>query len=185
MEVCNPPQINGIGKVAQFIQKMEEEKHEHQRLQALDISLKGTPMRWWVMHHTQVGTWLQVTKLLCTRFIVVKYDLSIHFQGMEDAKAHLTLCEPWWTKQQVPSKQWVHIFVHTLDIIPRIWYIQQDTRHETIIWERVSQDFIHTFTFLRDSPVMTTTLGRIRDIILQNEKPWQVQEVVIYTYHRE
>ena len=60
-----------------------------------------------------------------------------------------------------------------------------ETRQKTTTWERVSQDFIHTFTFITDSLVMTMTLGRICDIIFQFEKTQQVQEEVICTYHRE
>ena len=47
--------------------------------------------------------------------MVVDDELAILFLGMEDPKAHLTLCEPSCIEWQVPSIEWVHIFVHTLE----------------------------------------------------------------------
>ena len=41
-KVCDLPRFDGTGKVTNFIGQMQEETLEHQRLQVLDISLKGT-----------------------------------------------------------------------------------------------------------------------------------------------
>lgn len=75
---------------------MKEEIPEHQKIHVLDISFKGTPMHWWVMHCAEVETWSQVLELLCTRFIVDKEYFSTCFKGMADPKVHLILCETWW-----------------------------------------------------------------------------------------
>ena len=49
----------------EFIAQMEQEIQEHQWIQVLDISLKGTPVRWWAACYAKVDTWSQVTELLC------------------------------------------------------------------------------------------------------------------------
>ena len=58
-----------------------------------------------------------------------------------------------------------------LDMVPRSWYIQQEIRHGTLTWETISQDFIHSFSFLTDSLVMTVIIGRINDIMFHPKKP--------------
>lgn len=34
---------------------------EHQQLQVLDISLKGTHVWWWIVHRAEVDSWAPVT----------------------------------------------------------------------------------------------------------------------------
>ena len=60
--------------------------------------------------------------------------------------------------------------MHTLDMIPGSWYIHQETRCATMTWKKVSHDFIHTFTFPTDSPIITMTLGRTGEIIFHPDK---------------
>lgn len=56
---------------------------------------------------------------------------------MEDHKEHLTLCEAWKMEWKVLNIEWVHSFFYILDMIIKSWYIQQETRHETVTWEKV------------------------------------------------
>lgn len=45
----------------EFIEQMEDKILENHRVYLLDITLKGTLMRWWATHHVNVETCLQVT----------------------------------------------------------------------------------------------------------------------------
>lgn len=116
-EVCNPPQFDGRGEVTKFIAQVEEEILENHWVQVMDITLNGTHSHWWATHHTNIETWSQVIELLCVWFRIKEDDLRIQFQRIEDLKEHLTLYESWWTEWKIPSKEWIHIFVHTLGMI--------------------------------------------------------------------
>ena len=55
--MCDPSGIDGTSKVTYFIEYREEEIIEHQILHVLDISLKGTNMRWSVTCLLETKTW--------------------------------------------------------------------------------------------------------------------------------
>jgi len=50
------------------------------------------------------------------------------------------------------------MFVHTLDIIPKKWYIQLELGRETVSWEGLTTNFIHTFSPYEDDVMIDTTL---------------------------
>jgi len=45
--------------VSLFLDEYEREIIEEQRLQDLDVALKGTPARWWGTHKINIADWQQ------------------------------------------------------------------------------------------------------------------------------
>ena len=54
-----------------------------------------------------------------------------------------------WTQGygENPQLEWVHIFYHTLDVIPMNWYIETGVRHGTNEWDILREGFVLTFNF--------------------------------------
>ena len=46
-----------------------------------------------------------------------------------------------------PQPEWVHLFCHTLDVIPMNWYLETDLHHGTGEWDILLEGFIMTFIF--------------------------------------
>jgi len=43
--------------------------------------------------------------------------------------------------------EWVHLFYHTLDVIPRNWYMEIELWHGTGEWDILRERFLFTFLF--------------------------------------
>jgi len=58
------------------------------------------------------------------RFGLATTWLSEKYTSKDDLRKQLAL----WTKtwSEVPQPEWVHIFIHTLDIILTSWYLEID-----------------------------------------------------------
>jgi len=41
----------------------------------------------------------------------------------------------------------VHIFIHTLDVIPKKWYLETELRHGTTDWDEMKESFFLMFSF--------------------------------------
>lgn len=53
------------------------------------------------------------------------------YKGIEDPIEHLTRCEKTWTILNIDQLVWPHRFEHTLAMIPKSWYVQQEVRRQT------------------------------------------------------
>lgn len=71
--------------------------------------------------------------------IIKKYD------GRDDLCMYLTK----WTKADgdEPQLEWVHLFYHTLDVIPMNWSIEIELRHGTGEWDILREAFLLTFLY--------------------------------------
>jgi hypothetical protein len=49
-------------------------------------------------------------------------DIMHKYTGMCDLKDHVSRCITTW--RQVPKKEWTHRFIHTLETVPRNWYLE-------------------------------------------------------------
>lgn len=67
------------------------------------------------------------------------------YTGKDDPHGHLAH----WTKSwgEEPQPEWVHIFCHTLGIIPMNWYLETELRHGTMEWDILKESFLLTFSF--------------------------------------
>ncbi len=68
----------------------------------------------------------------------------------------------------VPQKEWVHIFVHILYIVPRNWYIELGLRRGIITWEEMCEKIVSTFTFEDDSPSIDASFHIIKRKVFED-----------------
>jgi hypothetical protein len=87
--------------------------------------------------------------------------------GLSCPTDHLTQCTVTWSS--VPKKEWMHLFVHTLDTIPKNWYIELEVHRGTTDWEYLTHNFKVTFNFEDDAPSVDTTLQIIKNKIFTSE----------------
>ena len=62
------------------------------------------------------------------------------------------------TWQKYLLQEWVHHFIHTLDMIPRKWYTSVELWRWNIEWEELATSFTHTFEFTDDHPSIDVSL---------------------------
>jgi hypothetical protein len=73
---------------------MEASVPETQRIVAMDVVVKGTPMHQWVMHHVDIQEWAQVVVCIKVQFQpMIEFELMIRFKGTEDPQEHICFCE--------------------------------------------------------------------------------------------
>jgi len=70
--------------------------------------------------------------------------LTNKYDGRDDPRAHLAK----WTKVygEEPEPEWVHLFFHTLDIIPMNWYTKTELCHGMRKSDVLREGFLLTFT---------------------------------------
>jgi len=66
-------------------------------------------------------------------------QLTKKYTRKDDSREHLAR----WTKVWggIPQPEWVHIFVHTLDVIPKSWYLETKLRNGTTNWDEMKEKF--------------------------------------------
>lgn len=67
------------------------------------------------------------------------------YDGKDDPHAHLAK----WAKAYGanPQREWVHLFYHTLDVIPMNSYLETKLHHGTCEWDVLREGFIMIFNF--------------------------------------
>ena len=118
---------------------------ELQRILALDVALKDTPTRQWETHKQMIYDWEQ-----CNRLMIVHFgDVEVYRVGRYDGKNYpssdLIKCQMLWTSW--PKDEWVHNFFHTLEEMPRSWYVAVELCRTITTWEELSVYFVKTFNF--------------------------------------
>ena len=63
--------------------------------------------------------------------------------------------------------EWVHAFIHSLDEMPRSWYISVELCREITTWEEMTICFSQTFHFAYANPNVNNALHIIRDLVLK------------------
>jgi hypothetical protein len=79
-----------------------------------------------------------------------------------------------------PLEEWSHHFIHTLEVIPVNWYVDQELRRGIAKWTTLQRNFIVTFSFEHENPNMDSTLKYIRWVIFIQEP-----EVELITYYQQ
>jgi hypothetical protein len=87
------------------------------------------------------------------------------------------------TWRQVPKQEWMHRFIHTLETVPKNWYLELEVHRGTTDWEELTQNFKVTFSFEVESPLVDATLQVIRSNIFMEED--QIEIVPACSAHRE
>lgn len=72
-------------------------------------------------------------------------QLTKKYTRKDDLRKHLVQ----WTKAwgEISQLEWVHIFIHTLDVIIRNWYLEMELRQGTVDWDEMKEIFLLTFSF--------------------------------------
>lgn len=136
---------------------------EPQRLLALDVALRATRARCWTAHKISINNWGQCKILMIVRFGVVAESIIEHYSRLTDPREHILICGYVWN--ELPREVWTHMFVHTLDAIPRNWYVQLELHRETISWEGLTSNFIHTFSTYEDDLMVDIALQLAKEKI--------------------
>ena len=71
------------------------------------------------------------------------------------------------TWQEYLRKEWVHHFIHTLDMMPRNWYTYVELQQGTLEWEEIATSFTHAFQFVDDHPIIDATLKVMKEKIFE------------------
>ena len=67
------------------------------------------------------------------------------YNGKNDPINHLIECQTLWALR--PRDEWVHAFIHTLEEMPRSWYVEAKLCRTITTWEELSVLFVQTFSF--------------------------------------
>src|SRR5271168_607599 len=78
------------------------------------------------------------------RFGKLQLWIADKYDGRNDLHTHLVK----WTKAYGEETQleWVHLFYHTLDVIPMNWYTETELHHGTSEWDILREGFLLTFS---------------------------------------
>ena len=80
--------------------------------------------------------------------------------GLTSPVEHINTCSTMW--KDIPKKEWVHMFIHTLDLIPRNWYMSLELWRGTAEWDELARNFKQTFSYEDEIPMMDAALKVIK-----------------------
>jgi hypothetical protein len=89
------------------------------------------------------------------------------YDGKGTPVEHLEKCITQW--RMTPPEEWPHHFIHTLEGIPKNWYIDQEMHRGTTEWTTLQQNFVVTFSFEHENPNIDSALKQIRGVIFIDE----------------
>jgi hypothetical protein len=162
-ELCDPPKYDGLTNISYFVKVLDLHIPEQQILFAIDVVLKDTPSRWWDSHKERIEYWLQCKILMQVRFgNEVEYTAQ-KYTRVSNPIDHIAQCRKIWSS--ILKKEWTHEFTHTLDMIPKNWYLELEIHRETMDWDKTNQIFKVTFTFEDEYSLIDASLQAIRNKI--------------------
>ena len=68
---------------------------------------------------------------------------------------------------EIPQSEWVHIFIHTLDVIPMNLYLEMEMQHETADYDEMKDIFLLTFSFEDRFECIDEALQEIKETIFR------------------
>lgn len=63
--------------------------------------------------------------------------------------------------------EWVHIFCHTLDIIPMNWYLEMKLFHDTTEWDILIEGLFMIFIFEDEFKCINEALEEVMEMIFR------------------
>jgi hypothetical protein len=130
---------------------------------ALYVGKKVTSTRWRVKHKDGIRDWQQCKRLLQVRFGTKNESVMPKYSGLRFPADHFTKCTMQWILE--PKQEWTHLIVHTLDIIPKNWYIELDVCRRIRDWEESTRNFKVRFSFENNNPLIDSILQVIKNNI--------------------
>ena len=86
--------------------------------------------------------------------------MNYRFDGKIDPKIHTEACIKAWKNKSVD--EWAHLFVHTMDTIPKNWYTETELHRGTKNWPLLTEGFQLTFRFESEYPEIDDALEVIK-----------------------
>ena len=74
------------------------------------------------MHKDNFDGWHEYKRMMRVCFGCPKVRLTEKYDGRSDPRDHLEKCTDAYGAKMQP--EWVHLFCHTLDVIPMNWYLE-------------------------------------------------------------
>ena len=87
-----------------------------------------------------IHDWEQCRRLMMVHFGDLEFYHAGIYDGWNDPTGHLIECHTLWASR--PRDEWVHTFVHTLEEMPRSWYVRVELRRTITTWEELSVCFV-------------------------------------------
>lgn len=83
---------------------------------SLGLALCTVPAWWWGMHKGSFDDWHECRRMMRAQFGKPKMRLTNKYDGQNDPCVHMAK----WMQdyEEKPQPKWVHLFYHTLDVIP-------------------------------------------------------------------
>lgn len=66
-----------------------------------------------------------------------------------------------------PQPEWVHLFYHTLDIVPMKWYVETELCHGTGEWDILHEGFMMKFSFEDGFDSIDEALKEVKEAIFR------------------
>jgi len=123
------------------------------------------PTWWWGTHKDSFDEWCEYRRMMRLRLGHLNVHLTKKYDGRNDLLDHLLK----WTKVYGMEWQpeWVHIFCHTLDIVPMNWYLQIELFHVTAEWDNLREGFLMTFSFEDEFKSINEALQEVKATIFR------------------
>ena len=126
---------------------------------------KSTLPQWWETHKQMIFDQEQ-----CRRFMVVHFGhLEVYhagrYKGWNNPTSHLIECHTLCMSR--PRDELVHAFIHTLEEMPRSWYVVAELCKTITTWEEFSVCFAQMFSFQDVNREVCNALQIICDIVIK------------------
>jgi hypothetical protein len=86
----------------------------------LDVALRETLERLWDTHKEGIGDWKHCKRMMLIRFGIG--EIMHNNKGMISLTDHVVHCMTTW--RHMPNQEWMHRFIHTLETVPKNWYLE-------------------------------------------------------------
>ena len=136
-ELREIPTYEGLPKLATFLTEFESLVTKLQHLSTIDHVLKATPARWWGTHKQFITEWPQCKRLMEVIFGKEVLTMSHKYIGLLSPVQHINKCGTVFA--EYPRQEWVHHFIHTLEMTPRVWHESMELRQGTQDWEEITK----------------------------------------------
>ena len=131
----------------------------------MDIALRDTPARWWGTHKKNIRDWQVCRRLMWISVGQVETEMQKKYDRETDPIKHIQLCITSW--KEIPQQEWVHEFIHTLETIPKNWYLETKLRHGIMNRADLVDGFVLTFIFENEFLGIDLTLQVVREKIFE------------------
>jgi hypothetical protein len=158
--ISNLPTFYALNNLENLFVEFEDTVPIQQRLLALDKALKSTLERWQGTNKRNIANWIQCRTLMITRFLEQVKGCEFRYTSQSFLKYHVRGCEEAWSC--IHQEQWVHKFINNLDIMTINWYVESELHLTTVDWQGMIQNFVATFLFEIQQPLVDQALQVVR-----------------------